>query len=104
MTSQTRRFIELSDILSLALKCKGCGSTLTIPSSRDVSNRDSAGKLSFCPICQRTWANSQGATCAPDIAKFSTALSALREAITDTGIGFTLTLETSSDPVSTAKD
>jgi hypothetical protein len=104
MTSQTRKFIELSDILSLELKCKGCGSTITIPFSRDMSNRDSAGKLSFCPICQRTWANSQGATCAPHLVRFSTALGDLREAFTDSGIGFTLTFEISSAPVSSAKD
>jgi len=104
MTSEIQKFIELSDILALKLKCKGCRSTITIPFARDMSNRDSAGKLSFCPICQRTWANSQGASCAPDLVRFATALGSLREVLTDTGIGFTLTLEISSDPVSVAKD
>jgi hypothetical protein len=104
MTSQTQKFIELSDILALKLECKHCESVLAIPSSRDMARREDVGKLSICPVCQRPWATLGGATYEPLIAKFVSALNEMRNAFKDAPIGFTLTLEISSDPVSTAKD
>jgi Zn ribbon nucleic-acid-binding protein len=37
MTLQTKRFIELSDILSLRFECRNCGATLTIDTRKNFS-------------------------------------------------------------------
>jgi len=93
MTSQTQKFIEPSDILALKLKCKGCDSTLTIPSGRQMAGREEMGKLSSCPICRKAWANLEGATYEPLIIKFVSTLNELRAALKTAPIGFTLTFE-----------
>ena len=104
MTSEIQKFIELSDILALKLECKHCESSLAIPSSRDMARREDIGKLSSCPVCQRPWATLAGTTYEPLIAKFVSSLNEIRKAFKDAPIGFILTLEISSDPVSVAKD
>lgn len=83
MTSQTKRYIELADILTLKLSCKGCGSSLEIPISRDISGRADSQKLSYCPICQKPWANLGGATFQPLFAGFGTAVQKLTNAMQD---------------------
>lgn len=47
MTSQTKFFIELTDIASLRFDCKGCGSVALLPFDkfRDVP--------AMCPNCQQ---------------------------------------------------
>jgi Zn ribbon nucleic-acid-binding protein len=37
MTLQTKRFIELSDILALRFECRHCGATLTIDARKSFS-------------------------------------------------------------------
>jgi len=97
MTSETQRFIELSDILALKLKCKGCGSALTIPSTRQMAVREEMGKLSTCPICRKPWATLEGATYEPLIIKFVSALNELRAGLENAPIGFTLTFEVADE-------
>jgi hypothetical protein len=97
MTSETQRFIELSDILSLKLKCKGCGSALTIPSTRQMAMREELGKLSTCPICRKPWATLEGSTYEPLIIEFVSSLNKLRTAFKDAPIGFALTFEVADE-------
>jgi hypothetical protein len=97
MTSQTQKFIELSDILALKLECKHCGSALAIPSSRDMAGREDIGKLSTCPVCRMPWASLGGSTYEPLIVKFVSALNEIRRTFKDAPIGFTLTFEVSGD-------
>ena len=103
MTSQTQKFIELSDILALKLECKHCGSALTVPSSRDMTRREDMGKLSSCPVCQMPWASLGGATYEPLIAKFVSTLNEIRRTFKDAPIGFTLTLEVQGEKQSEVK-
>ena len=78
MTTQTKKFIEPSDILALRFECKSCGSELLISSLRDISKREEYGKLNDCPVCCKPWASIGGSTCEPTIAEFLTALNKLR--------------------------
>jgi hypothetical protein len=97
MTTQTKKFLELSDILALRFECKKCGSELLISSLRDISNRDEQGKLSNCPVCRNPWASVGGSTCELAIAEFLTVLNKLRGMLgTHEGAfpaGFALTVE-----------
>jgi hypothetical protein len=55
MTSQTKHFIELSDLVALRFQCKkeDCGATFTLPLSRALNTK----KLAMCPHCERPWLN-----------------------------------------------
>jgi len=97
MTSQTHKFIELSDILTLKLQCNDCGSYLAIPSSRDMTTREELGKLSDCPVCRKHWATISGASIEPTIYQFTGALNTLRTAMKIAPVGFSLTLEVADD-------
>ncbi len=49
MTEQTKRFIELADIIGLRLSCKQCGSSLSIP-------REKLARLpNLCVNCETEW-------------------------------------------------
>lgn len=97
MTTQTKKFIELSDILALRFECKECHSELLVSSLQDISKRNEQGKLSNCPVCRRPWASISGSTCELTIAEFLTSLNRLRGMIgTHEGAfpaGFSLTVE-----------
>jgi len=51
MTSQTKKFIEPSDILGLRLDCADCGATLLLPISHEVKIK----QIYVCPHCQIPW-------------------------------------------------
>jgi len=57
MTSQTKYFIELSDIVSLCFKCgnEKCGAILTLPLPL-TRNVEEDHALAKCPVCKRSWA------------------------------------------------
>jgi len=62
MTNQTKRFIELSDIIGLRLECRKCGCALLLDlgPSREVATVDNlliaANKiLCSCPACDTPW-------------------------------------------------
>ena len=100
MTTQTKKFIELSDILALRFECKKCGSELLISSLRDISNRDEQGKLSTYPVCRNPWASVGGSTCELAIAEFLSSLNKLRWLIGSQGsfpAGFSMTAEIKAD-------
>jgi hypothetical protein len=96
MTTQTKKFIELADILALRFECKNCGSELLISSLRDMSKREEQGKLSDCPVCRKPWASISGTTCESAIAEFLSSLNKLRSLIGTQGTfptGFLMTVE-----------
>jgi hypothetical protein len=51
MTTQTRTFIQLSDILSLRIECGKCGSAVTIPIARNMNFKS----LGVCRNCSEPW-------------------------------------------------
>lgn len=104
MTSQTKKFIDLTDFLALRFECKSCGSTLVIPSTRNLEQREEQGKLSDCPVCRKPWASVGGSTCEPEIARFLAALSRLNDLLSRFPAGFTLTLEVKPDLTLPLKD
>jgi hypothetical protein len=60
MTSQTKKFIELSDIVGLRLECKTCGCALLIEISRTDGTLENLlaktnSVLSQCPTCGSQW-------------------------------------------------
>lgn len=70
MTSQTRTFIEFSDLVSLHLKCKQCGCSLLIDVGTDdgtlntlVAKHDLT--LTKCPTCDKEWIPFNQSTGAP---------------------------------------
>jgi hypothetical protein len=86
MTSQTKHFIELSDIVGLHCECKQgtCKTALSIPVS-DVEGRE----LRVCPRCKEPWAQFIESSYEPIIVEFIQKLKRLKEA----RLGCTLTLE-----------
>jgi len=99
MTTQTKKFIELSDILALRFECKKCGSELLISSLRDISNRDEQGKLSTIQ-CAVIRGQCCGSTCELAIAEFLSSLNKLRGLIGSQGsfpAGFSMTAEIKAD-------
>jgi len=51
MTTQTKRFIELSDLLGLRFECKECHASLFLPLSKVLI----ASRLRSCPHCNHPW-------------------------------------------------
>lgn len=98
MTSQTKKFIELSDIIALRLECKNqkCKATLTT-SVRDFRK----GTLSACPVCKEPWATVNGSSCELAVSEFMQAFHKLEGMLGGEGhfpAGFSLTLEIKEEP------
>jgi hypothetical protein len=55
MTSQTKSFIEISDVLGLRFECRKCGVSLTLPIGEATSHRKEH-LLKECPNCGIHWA------------------------------------------------
>ena len=53
MTSQTKHYVELSDLLALRCECKHCHATVSLPFGRDVRTEG----LYSCPSCNEPWTN-----------------------------------------------
>ena len=95
MTSQTKKFIELSDVLALHFECKSpdCKATLTISSLQNLKD----GTLYACPVCKQSWAVVNGGGCELTIKDFLAAFQKLRHTLSgEPGsfpAGFVLRLE-----------
>jgi hypothetical protein len=94
MTTETRNFIELSDVIALCLKCRHCDAELHV--TVDELPREKA--LSHCPNCQRPWATVDhnqltSHDYAKEITGFMDVLLKTKSLVqAQTGLGFTLTL------------
>jgi DNA-directed RNA polymerase subunit RPC12/RpoP len=51
MTTQTKKFIELLDLLGLRFQCNECGASLFLPLNQSVN----ATRLRSCPHCNHPW-------------------------------------------------
>src|SRR5690242_17867559 len=51
MTTYTKRFIELSDVIGMRFKCRHCGAVMELP----VKQFEDA-VLDSCPNCKEDWA------------------------------------------------
>jgi hypothetical protein len=103
MTSHTKRYIEIEDVLTLKLICKECGSSLEIPVTRDIGRSQDLFKLDVCPICKSSWPESAESSIQPEISGLSTALKKLREKLKSPHIGVMLTLEVAEETPKEAK-
>lgn len=95
MTRQTKRFIELSDVLGLHFQCMRCGTALLIPLSKEIY----VNNLSACPNCEKQWIKRlEGGNLEPLISECIERFKALNKALTG-GLydGFSLTLEVKSE-------
>lgn len=101
MTTQTKVFIELSDILTLKFTCDDCGCTLSIPVTRDLSKTEESRKLDTCPMCRTQWVSHGNASYQPLIAGFLGGLNNLRNTLDSTKLGFTVALELAPPPEET---
>lgn len=97
MTVKTKRYIELADILTLTLTCKGCGSSLEVPISVDLGRRENYQKLDTCPVCLNPWVSQNGATHHSVIAALPSAIAKLRNVMETANLGFALAIEVSND-------
>ena len=82
MTVQTKRFIELADIIGLRLECKTCGNSISLGNSEKNEAVDfllgQANTLHKCPLCQNQWTNQFDSGGDSDIKAFFRALRELR--------------------------
>jgi hypothetical protein len=108
MTIQTKRFIELPDILAVRFACKHCGVTISFPitDSKLLRPNPNSPFLNVCPSCHQVWADFGMSTYEPTITKAMAALNQLRillygdtPAPSPAPLGFTLSLEITSEPV-----
>jgi hypothetical protein len=79
MTSQTKKFIELSDILTLQFECKNatCKATLTLSVSQELRKQT----LFACPACKQPWALVNGGECESTIRDFLSAFGKLQHTL-----------------------
>ncbi len=99
MTSQTRLFIELSDLTAWRFECKNCRASLEL----DLTELKK-GTLNECPHCHRHWAlipTNEYATVAmePVFTKFLDALKELKGVLGEKSVlGFSVSLEVKAPP------
>jgi hypothetical protein len=94
MTSQTKKFIEMRDIIGLRLQCTHteCQATLLLPLSKAID----VNRLIVCPHCQRPWIRTNGDTMEPLIATCMDKLKTLANELKNYK-GLSLMLEIKSD-------
>jgi Zn-finger nucleic acid-binding protein len=56
MTSQTKRYIELPDVLALRFVCSRCGANLSVSMMKEIR----LDALHSCPNCREPWTYMQG--------------------------------------------
>jgi len=52
MTSQTKHYIELSDIAGIRIECGGCHASISLPISDNLKTHG----IKVCPYCNEPWA------------------------------------------------
>jgi len=94
MTSKTRCFIELADLLAWRFECKNCHASLEL----SLDNLEK-GTLNECPHCHRNWAlipttPLSSVNFEPHFTRFIEALNQLKGQFGDQSVlGFDLSLE-----------
>jgi hypothetical protein len=104
MTTQTKTFIELADIIGLQLTCKQCGCSLAMETAKDngtVNNllADNNTVLTKCPTCGHAWTeNVNLRTFDSDIKELFRKLRDLKKAEPKFGCAITLEIAESAEP------
>ena len=100
MTSETKRFIELSDIIGIRVKCRSCGCSLLIDATKDdgpIGNLMLAHNsvLGICPTCSHPWTATQPgrATWDSDIKEFVRKMQSLKRAVGTLGCALELEIK-----------
>jgi len=96
MTSQTKHYIEMIDMLALRCDCKHCSASLSLPMVQDV-----AKCLLTCPNCGKQWARLENTTYELTINDFAKKVGELKLLLPSAG--FRLYLEVAC-PASAGKD
>jgi hypothetical protein len=93
MTSQTKKFIEISDIVGLRFDCKNpeCGASLSLPLNQGVNRTDTVQR---CPHCGKSWTMLSDADYA---VQFKRLLDMLRT-LSDAPIGCRFSFEIKPEP------
>ena len=98
MTSQTKHFIELGDIVGLRLECrnKHCDASLLIGLDKEAGNLSSLlskdnDVLARCPACKRAWMGEGLATFEAEIKQFLRLMHDVKKL--DDKIGCSMTFE-----------
>jgi hypothetical protein len=52
MTSQTKHYIELSDIVAIRIECGGCHASTSLP----IADNLKTNAIKVCPHCNEQWA------------------------------------------------
>jgi hypothetical protein len=97
MTSQTKRFIELADLVAFRFRCKGegCGAELCLPLQANFSRDRSADT---CPNCGANWlAITNGVTTSSTAQTLERFVKSIQDISRWPG-QFDLTLEVKPDP------
>lgn len=97
MTSKTRHYIEVSDIVALHFECKECRATLILRLTKDLGN-----SILQCPVCRKGWAQLENSNLEWVVREFVQKCERLASELPQ--FGFNLSLELSSDPVSHVPD
>jgi hypothetical protein len=86
MMTQTKTYIELSDLKALRFECKGCRAVLLLPFTADLSTG-----IKACPKCRKGWTALENFSYATEIEAFIRATNDLLPHLK--AMGFSLTLE-----------
>jgi hypothetical protein len=97
MTSQTKHYIEVSDITALHFECRECRTVLVLPLTKDLGN-----SILQCPVCRKGWARLENSSLEWVVREFVQKCEKLANELPH--FGFNLSLELSSDPASRAPD
>jgi hypothetical protein len=114
MTIQTKRFIDITDILAIRFTCKLCGAAMSLPvtdSKLMGEQRPPSTFLNECPSCHERWAYlmspAGGKNYAAVVIETTAALNRLRALLHGEiapQLGFTLSMEVVPDVATKEKD
>ena len=97
MTSQTKRYIELPDILALHFVCTRCGTNLSV----SITNEIRLDAMHQCPNCREPWTYLAGGAVLDALLKqFVVSFNSIAKNLEAGHFpGFKLSLELKDDPV-----
>jgi DNA replicative helicase MCM subunit Mcm2 (Cdc46/Mcm family) len=86
VTTQTKQYIELSDLLALRYECKECQTSVTVP----IKGFDTV-PVTHCPKCRKGWTIVDNTSYKEDIEYFVTSAVRLKDVLR--AMGFNLSIE-----------
>jgi hypothetical protein len=96
MTSQTKNYIEVSDIIGIRCECKECHAALALPLATDVGK-----SLLVCPRCGKGWARQANSTSEILIEEFARKVQQMATALPYLGFTFLLEIKEEERPCQT---